>query len=147
MTRLTPLAKLRAPLGAQEIELQQIDFDGGGMSLLRTRIREGSRFTVFDIDPHDRAAVGRGAAALGAERSPEELSAGRDATRPLARIDRHRLRAWQGGALPRDHRRDAGGGARRARCPGWPTPAGAACTGSTWRPAAGRWRCCPAARG
>ena len=51
MTRLTPLAKLRAPLGAQEIELQQIDFDGGGMSLLRTRIREGSRFTVFDIDP------------------------------------------------------------------------------------------------
>jgi len=51
MTRLTPLAKLRAPLGAQEIELQQIDFEGGGMSLLRTRIREGSRFTIFDIDP------------------------------------------------------------------------------------------------
>ena len=51
MTRLTPLAKLRAPLGGQEIELQQIDFDGDGMSLLRTRIREGSRFTVFDIDP------------------------------------------------------------------------------------------------
>ncbi len=51
MTRLTSLAKLRAPLGAQEIELQQIDFDGGGMSLLRTRIREGSRFTIFDIDP------------------------------------------------------------------------------------------------
>lgn len=51
MTRLTPLAKLRAPLGGQEIELQQIDFDGGGMSLLRTRIREGNRFTVFDIDP------------------------------------------------------------------------------------------------
>lgn len=51
MTRLTSLAKLRPPLGAQEIELQQIDFDGGGMSLLRTRIREGSRFTIFDIDP------------------------------------------------------------------------------------------------
>ena len=51
MTVLTPLAKLRAPLGGQEIELQQIDFDGGGMSLLRTRIREGSRFTIFDIDP------------------------------------------------------------------------------------------------
>ena len=51
MTRLTPLAKLRAPLGGQEVELQQIDFDGGGMSLLRTRIREGSRFTIFDIDP------------------------------------------------------------------------------------------------
>ena len=51
MTRLTPLAKLRAPLGGQEIELQQIDFDGEGMSLLRIRIREGTRFTVFDIDP------------------------------------------------------------------------------------------------
>ena len=51
MTRLTPLAQLRVPLGAQEIELQQFDFDGGGMSLLRTRIREGSRFTIFDIDP------------------------------------------------------------------------------------------------
>ena len=51
MTLLTPLAKLRAPLGKQEIELQQIDFAGEGMSLLRTRIREGSRFTIFDIDP------------------------------------------------------------------------------------------------
>lgn len=51
MTQLTPLAKLRVPLGGQEIELQQIDFDAGGMSLLRTRIREKSRFTVFDIDP------------------------------------------------------------------------------------------------
>lgn len=51
MTRLTPLAKVLAPLGKQEIELQQIEFDGGGMPLLRTRIREGSRFTIFDIDP------------------------------------------------------------------------------------------------
>lgn len=51
MTRLVPLARLHAPLGGQEIELQQIDFEGGGMSLLRTRIREKSRFTVFDIDP------------------------------------------------------------------------------------------------
>ena len=51
MTRLTPLMQLRAPLGGQQIELQQIDFDGGGMSLLRTRIRENKRFTIFDIDP------------------------------------------------------------------------------------------------
>jgi len=50
-TRLTPLAKLDAPLGGQQIELQQIDFPGEGMPMLRTRIREGSRFTVFDIDP------------------------------------------------------------------------------------------------
>ena len=51
MTRVTPLDKLRVPIGGQEIELQQIDYDGGGISLLRTRIRENSRFTVFDIDP------------------------------------------------------------------------------------------------
>jgi hypothetical protein len=51
MTRVTPLFRTRAPLGGQEIELQQLDFDAGGMSLVRTRIREGSRFTVFDIDP------------------------------------------------------------------------------------------------
>lgn len=59
MTRLTPLAKLRAPLGGQEIELQQIDFEGGGLSLLRTRIREGSRFTIFDIDPVTAAQWGQ----------------------------------------------------------------------------------------
>ena len=78
MIRLTPLAKLRVPLGGQEIELQQIDYDVGGMSppgspkgesqraqpegiamsLLRTRIREKSRFTVFDIDPQTAEAWG-----------------------------------------------------------------------------------------
>ncbi|MBK9136660.1 MAG: hypothetical protein IPM15_20505 [Betaproteobacteria bacterium] len=51
MPRITPLTQLRVPLGGQQIELQQLDHDAGGMSLLRTRIREGSRFTVFDIDP------------------------------------------------------------------------------------------------
>ena len=59
MTVLTPLARLRAPLGGQEIELQQIDFDGGGMSLLRTRIREGARFTIFDVDPLTAEAWGQ----------------------------------------------------------------------------------------
>jgi len=59
MTRTTSLAKLRAPLGGQEIELQQIDLDAGGISLLRTRIREKSRFTVFDIDPLTAEAWGR----------------------------------------------------------------------------------------
>lgn len=45
------LSKLRVPVGGQEIELQQVEHEAGGMSLLRTRIREKSRFTVFDIDP------------------------------------------------------------------------------------------------
>ena len=59
MTRLTSLVRLQVPLGGQEIELQQIDFDGGGMSLLRTRIREKSRFTVFDIDSATARAWGQ----------------------------------------------------------------------------------------
>jgi hypothetical protein len=58
MTRVTTLEKLRAPIGGQEIELQQIDHEAGGMSLLRTRIREKSRFTVFDIDPQTAEAWG-----------------------------------------------------------------------------------------
>ena len=59
MTRLTPIASLRVPLGGQQIELQQLDHDAGGMSLLRTRIREASRFTVFDIDPQTALAWGQ----------------------------------------------------------------------------------------
>jgi len=51
MPTITPLEKLTSPLGGQVIELQQLDHDAGGMSLLRTRIREKSRFTVFEIDP------------------------------------------------------------------------------------------------
>lgn len=58
MTRLTSLAKLRVPLGGQEIELQQLDFEAGGMALLRTRIRENSRFTIFDVDPATARAWG-----------------------------------------------------------------------------------------
>ena len=51
MAQINELAKIKVPLGSQEIELQQIDHAEGGMSLLRIRIREGKRFTIFDIDP------------------------------------------------------------------------------------------------
>jgi len=51
MDIVTPLEKFTIPLGGQVIELQQFDYEAGGMSLLRTRIREKSRFTVFEIDP------------------------------------------------------------------------------------------------
>ena len=46
---VTPIEQLRVPLGGQEIELQQIDFAAGGMSMLRGRIRVGGRFTFFDL--------------------------------------------------------------------------------------------------
>jgi hypothetical protein len=51
MAQTVELTKFRVPLGNQEIELQQIDHVEGGMSMLRIRIREGKRFTIFDIDP------------------------------------------------------------------------------------------------
>ncbi len=48
--QLKPLAQLTVPLGGQTIELQEVDFETGGIPLLRLRIREGKRFTIFDID-------------------------------------------------------------------------------------------------
>ena len=51
MSQITMLEKFRVPLGNQEVELQQIDHAEDGMSLLRIRIREARRFTIFDIDP------------------------------------------------------------------------------------------------
>ena len=51
MAQIIQLSKITVPLGNQEIELQQIDHAEGGMSLLRIRIRENRRFTIFDIDP------------------------------------------------------------------------------------------------
>jgi hypothetical protein len=44
------LADLTVPWGRQEIQLEEVDFETGGVPLLRVRIREGKRFTIFDID-------------------------------------------------------------------------------------------------
>jgi hypothetical protein len=44
------VAVFSVPWGGQQIELQQITFEAGGARLLRIRIREGRRFTIFDID-------------------------------------------------------------------------------------------------
>lgn len=48
---ITPVAQMRVPIGGQEIELQQVEYIHGGMAQMRIRIREGRRFTIFDIDP------------------------------------------------------------------------------------------------
>lgn len=57
--QLSQLEKFIAPLGGQEIQLEQVDYVAGGMSLLRIRIKEKSRFTVFDIDPGTAANWGK----------------------------------------------------------------------------------------
>ena len=55
---IKPIEKLINPLGGQVIELQQLDYPSGGISLLRTRIREKSRFTIFEVDAQTAAAWG-----------------------------------------------------------------------------------------
>ena len=59
MDKITSLDKFRVPIGNQEIELQQIDYAAGGIPLLRIRIREHSRFTIFEIDPITAERWGR----------------------------------------------------------------------------------------
>jgi hypothetical protein len=49
--QITPMQRFTVPLGGQLVELQEVLHDAGGMKLLRVRIRERSRFTIFDIDP------------------------------------------------------------------------------------------------
>jgi hypothetical protein len=51
MDKITSIDKFRVPIGNQEIELQQIDYEAGGVPFMRIRIRERTRFTIFDIDP------------------------------------------------------------------------------------------------
>jgi hypothetical protein len=52
MDQITSLAKFRNPYGNQEIELQDIRYEAGGIPMLRLRIKErGARFTIFDVDP------------------------------------------------------------------------------------------------
>jgi hypothetical protein len=52
------LERFTAPLGREEIELQEVRHEAGGMPLLRVRIRERKRFTIFDLDPVTAGAWG-----------------------------------------------------------------------------------------
>ncbi len=66
---ISPLERFKVPLGGQEIELQEIVHDAGGMALLRVRIRERTRFTIFDIDPATARAWGEAMARWAATQS------------------------------------------------------------------------------
>lgn len=50
MAHINALDQFTVPIGKQQIELQHVDHEAGGMSMLRVRIREGKRFTIFEID-------------------------------------------------------------------------------------------------
>lgn len=57
--KLTTLDKFTAPIWGQEIELQQVEYLAGGTPMLRLRIREKKRFTIFDIDAQTAARWGK----------------------------------------------------------------------------------------
>ena len=72
MDLITPIAGFDVPLGGQRIELQQVRFAAGGIPLLRVRIREGTRYTVFDVDARTAASWGRAMQEWVQERAREE---------------------------------------------------------------------------
>jgi hypothetical protein len=80
MAHISELDRFSIPLGSQEIELQQVDHGDGAMGLLRIRIREGKRFTIFEIDPASAQrwaeVMQRWAAEQGAEKSGMASAAG-----------------------------------------------------------------------
>lgn len=55
--RKTRRESISAPYG-REIRLDEIEFESG-MCLLRVTIREGSRFTILDLDPATATLWGR----------------------------------------------------------------------------------------
>lgn len=58
MDTTTRIDKFLCPFGGQEIELLQVEYEAGGMPVLRLRIRERRRFTIFEIDPASAARWG-----------------------------------------------------------------------------------------
>lgn len=60
--RITTLEKFLCQPFRQEVELQQVEYPAG-YTTLRLRIREGKRFTVFDIDAATAAHWGDALAA------------------------------------------------------------------------------------
>lgn len=50
MERATRIDRFTAPFGGQDVELAEVTYESGGMPLLRLRIREKHRFTIFEID-------------------------------------------------------------------------------------------------
>jgi len=73
--RIESLDKFTCPFGGQEIELQQLEYESGGIPLLRVRIRErGARFTIFEIDAANAARWGK-AMVSWAENQPDDHKA------------------------------------------------------------------------
>jgi hypothetical protein len=73
------LFHLTIPWGRQEIELQEQRFEAGGIPLLRVRIREGRRFTIFDIDAQSAGAWAGAMQSWASRQVADSREDGRDA--------------------------------------------------------------------
>ncbi len=47
--KVTRLDQFPAPFN-KSVELQEVEYESGGLPMLRVRIREGKRFTTMDLD-------------------------------------------------------------------------------------------------
>lgn len=77
MDKISLIDKFLCPFGGQEIELQHVEYEAGGIPVLRLRIREKKRFTIFDMDPVSAARWGEAMLAW-AKAQPTESAAGND---------------------------------------------------------------------
>lgn len=68
MEQTIRIDRFTAPFGGQDIDLSQVEYEPGGMPLLRLRIREKHRFTIFEIDPATAARWARAMLAWAEER-------------------------------------------------------------------------------
>jgi hypothetical protein len=50
--------RFKLPLTGQEVDLQELSYEGTDLRQLRVRIRERSRFTTLDVDPVTAARWG-----------------------------------------------------------------------------------------
>lgn len=71
MDEISSLDKFLATPFRQEIELQQVRHEAG-FRTLRLRIREGKRFTVFDIDADTATHLGKALADWAKEQGAEK---------------------------------------------------------------------------
>lgn len=47
--KVTRLDQFPAPFN-KSVEIQEVEYESGGLPMLRLRIREGNRFTIMDLD-------------------------------------------------------------------------------------------------
>ena len=63
---VTDIEEFEAPWN-KNVTLQNVVYEGG-MTLIRLRIKEGSRFTDLELEPETAAAIGRALIAWAAEK-------------------------------------------------------------------------------